>query len=390
MWLQNSNIRTVFLLFSVFALTLWLVACGGHGGGSSSDTSGSGSAVGGTGSVAVTFTDAPSSDFDEINVTVTRIQLLSDDGGHVTIFEGNKTFNLLQLSEVSQFFAIADGVPPGPWVKVRLTLDDLELVRKNDQGEVIETFHPHLPGNGKLDLNPRTMFFVVPGGTLLIEIDMHAKKSILAVGTGSGKYQFRPVVFVNILEPDALGKIIRLEGTVDGEPGDDEFKLCLNSDPELCVEVHVGPGTAVFDGNADPIPFANLSVDDNVIVYARSRPDDGSPADDPDDDAENDFDVDALVVEVDNSGTFVALTGTADDAPVMDMFPFIIDPAQAGIDAGTTVQVQLQAATQIYSKEGDALDASAIAADVTGTASGVLSSSTSLKSTILILDTSTP
>jgi hypothetical protein len=390
MWVHNnSSIRARFLLFSFFVLMLSLVACGGHSGGGSSDTSGSGSTVGGTGSVAVTFTDAPGSDFDEINVTVTRIQLLSDDGGHVTIFEGNKTFDLLQLSEVSQFFAIADGVPPGPWVKVRLTLDDLELVRKDDQGDVIETFHPHLPGNGKLDLNPRTMFFVVPGGTLLIEIDMDAKNSIHVVGTGNNKYQFRSVVFVNILEPGALGKIIRLEGTV-AELGDNEFKLCLNDDPGLCVEVHMGAGTVIFDGNADPIPFANLSAEDNVVVYARSRPDDGSPADDPDDDAENDFDVDALVVEVDNSGTFVALTGTADDAPVMDMFPFIIDPAQAGIDAGTTVQVQLQAATQIYSKEGDALDASAIAADVTGTASGVLSGAAALKSTIVILDTSTP
>ncbi len=386
MWIQNNRIRTGFSLFLVFGVALWLVACGGSGGGGGANVSDSVSS--GTGTVAVAITDAPGSDFDEINVTVTRIQLLSD-ADQVTIFEGNETFNLLQLSEVSQFFVIADGVPPGPWAKVRLTLSDLELVRKNDQGDVIETFHPHLPGNGKLDLNPRTMFFVTPGGTLLIEIDMDAKNSILAVGTGNGKYQFRPVVFVNILEPGALGKIIRLEGTVDGEPGDDEFKLCLTSDPGLCVEVHVGAGTAIFDGNADAIPFANLVADDNVIVYARFRPDD-SPADDPDDDAENDFDVDALVVEVDNSGTFVALTGTADGAPVSDIFPFIIDPAQAGLDAGTTVQVQLQATTPIFSKEGDVLDANAIAVGVMGTASGVLSGGTSLKSTIVILDTSTP
>jgi hypothetical protein len=100
--------------------------------------------------------------------------------------------------------------------------------------------------------------------------------------------------------------------------------------------------------------------------------------------------VDALVVEVGPAGTFVALTGTADAAPVSDIFPFIIDPAQEGLDAGTTVQVQLQATTPIFSKEGDVLDASAIAVGVMGTASGVLSGGTSLKSTIVILDTSTP
>ncbi len=63
------------------------------------------------------------------------------------------------------------------------------------------------------------------------------------------------------------------------------------------------------------------------------------------------------------------------------IFPFIIDPAQAGLDAGTTVQVELQAMTRIFSKEGNVLDASAIAAGVKGAA---------LKSTILILDTAAP
>lgn len=393
MWAQNSSIRAGFFLFLVFALGLWLAACGGSGtGGGSASISGSS----GTGTVAVTITDAPGSEFDEINVTVTRIQLLSDDG-QVTIFEGSKTFNLLQLSEVSQFFVVADGVPPGPWTKIRLTLSDLELVRKDDQGNVVETFHPHLPGNGKLDLNPRMAFFVVPGGTILVEIDMDAKNSIhiVSTGTASGKYQFRPVVFVRILEGNALGKIMRLQGTV-AELGDDEFKLCLaesdlqNGDSPFCVEIHSGAGTAVFDAQADPIAFGDLNEGDHVIVYARFRPDDGNAVDDDDDDQENDFDVDALVVEVGPAGNFVALTGTADAAPVSDIFPFIIDPAQAGLDAGTAVQVQLQSTTPIFSKEGDVLDANAIAVGVMGTASGVLSGGTALKSTIVILNTSTP
>jgi hypothetical protein len=387
MWILTSRIRAVSLLFSAFALAFWLSACGnGNGGGSGVASE---SASGGTGSVAVLITDAPDSEFDEINVTATRIELLSE-AGRVTIFEGEKTFNLLELSEVSKFFVLAEGVPAGPYDKVRMTLSDLELVRKNDQGDVIETFHPKLPGNGKLDLNPRMPFLVEAGAILLLEIDMDAKKSIHIVATASDKYQFRPVVFVRILDSSVLGKIIRLEGTVDGAPGDDEFKLCLNGDAGLCVEVHVDAGTALFDDQADPIGFDALGDGDSVIVYARFRPDNGSPPDDPDDGAENDFDVDALVIEVGAPGTFVALTGTAVAAPVSNMFTFTIDPAQAGLDAGADVQVELQTATRIFSKEGDALDAGAITADVMGTASGVLSNGTALKSTIIILDTSTP
>jgi len=32
--------------------------------------------------------------------------------------------------------------------------------------------HPRLPGNGKMDLNPRGMFEVIGGETLIIELDM--------------------------------------------------------------------------------------------------------------------------------------------------------------------------------------------------------------------------
>lgn len=381
MWVPTSRVRAVSLLFSVFALAFWLSGCGKGGGGSGGVASES--ASGGTGSVAVLITDAPDSEFDEINVTTTFIELLSETG-RVPIFEGEETFNLLELSEVSKFFVLAEGVPAGPYGKVRMTLSDLELVRKNDQGEVIETFHPKLPGNGKLDLNPRMSFFVEAGATLLLEIDMDAKKSIHIVGTASDKYQFRPVVFVRILDSSVLGKIIRLEGTVDGAPGDDEFKLCLNGDAGLCVEVHVDADTALFDDQANPIDFGDLGDGDPVIVYARFRPDDGSPADD----AENDFDVDALVIEV--NGTFVALTGTASTVPMSNMFTLTLDRDQAGLTAGTDVQVELQAATRIFSKEGDVLDANDITADMMGTASGVLSSGTALKSTIIILDTTTP
>ncbi len=385
MWLLTSRTRAFSLLCSVFALALWLSACG-NGGGSSPAP---GSASGGNGSVAVLMTDGPDSEFDEINVSVTRIELLSE-AGRVTIFEGERTFDLLRLSEVSNFFVLAEGVPAGPYNKIRMTLGDLELVRKNDQGDVIETFHPKLPGNRKLDLNPRMPFSVVAGATLSLEIDMDAKKSIHIVGTGADKYQFRPVVFVRILDASVPGKIMRLEGMVDGAPNGDAFKLCLGDGASLCVEVHVDGDTALFNDQAIAIGLDGLGDGDSVVVYARFRPDDDSPANDADDDTEDDFDVDALVVEVGPPGTFVALTGTASDVATNNIFPFVIDPAQAGLDAGTTVQVELQAATRIFSKEADVLDASAIADGVTGTASGLLSMGTALKSTIVILDTSTP
>ncbi|MEN8760985.1 MAG: DUF4382 domain-containing protein, partial [Thiogranum sp.] len=112
-------------IFSV--LGLLFVACGGGGGGSSSFVSGS------TGAVAIAMTDGAAEEFDEINVTVVRIELLSERG-HVTLYEGSKTFNLLELADESRLFAIRNEVPAGHYSKIRLTITEIELVRKDVNG----------------------------------------------------------------------------------------------------------------------------------------------------------------------------------------------------------------------------------------------------------------
>ena len=115
------------LLGGVYALVaLLVVACGGGSGGSSAVS-------GGTGSVAIAMTDGAAEDFDEINVTVVKIELLSDSG-RVTIYEGDKTFNLLDLADKAELFAIRDGVPAGRYSKIRLTLTKIELVKKDADG----------------------------------------------------------------------------------------------------------------------------------------------------------------------------------------------------------------------------------------------------------------
>jgi ABC-type glycerol-3-phosphate transport system substrate-binding protein len=76
-----GRISACFLLLAAAFLT---AGCGGGG----SSGSGSSAAPAGTGSVAILLTDAPSDEFAEINMRVVRAELLSDSGGHVTIFDG--------------------------------------------------------------------------------------------------------------------------------------------------------------------------------------------------------------------------------------------------------------------------------------------------------------
>ena len=166
--LTMINSISVTRLLTIFFLSLVFTVLAGCSSGGSTDTSNTAS---GPGSVALLLTDAPSDDFDEINITVIKAELMSDHG-RVTIFQGEDTFNLLDLTD-ARIFAIREGIPGGTYNKIRLTLKDngIELVDYNDTDSPLDdaVYYPKLPGNNKLDLNPRGSFKVVAGTTLVIQ-----------------------------------------------------------------------------------------------------------------------------------------------------------------------------------------------------------------------------
>ena len=98
-----------------------------------------------------------------------------------------------------------------------LTLKDIELVDYNGSNRPKDylTYHPKLPGKGKLDLNSRSNFTVVAGGTLAIQIDMDANKSIHIVKKGKqDEYNFRPVVFIDIVTDAFKERLVKLHGDI--------------------------------------------------------------------------------------------------------------------------------------------------------------------------------
>ena len=412
------------LLGGVYALVaLLVVACGGGSG-----SGGSSAVSGGTGSVAIAMTDGAAEDFDEINVSVVKIELLSDSG-RVTIYEGSKTFNLLDLADKAELFAIRDGVPAGRYSKIRLTLTEIELVKKDADGNVIESEYPKLPGNGKLDLNPRGDFTVYSGQTLVVQIDMDANKSIHIHGTGSGKYQFRPVVFVDVITEAPFGKLVRLHGVIDDIDRDDrEFKLCetdvpvrLRDDEEDyqtrgCIQVDVVRATSIFDADGQPARFRDLVEGEEATVYGRFRREDDSHDRDEDDDNDidvashddgardgdddrdddrnhhemDDLELVAEIIELGVEGTFQQLDGVAESVvDADDRFTMSIDSGQ-GFVAGSEVAVQLQQGTKIINRHGETLGAGAIEPGIQMMVDGVLDISVEpdvLFAALIVIDT---
>jgi len=291
------------LLVALFAFSTILVSCGGgSGGGSDSvvDTAGN-LATGDKGTVTLLVTDAPSDDFKEINMTVLKAELLCDSGNQV-LFSGVKEFDLLQLTDVTEVFSVSE-VTTGFCSKIRLKVAKIQLVPKDSSKPIT---YAKVLGNGKVDLKPKKPFYVGPWTGIQLDID--AKKSIHI--KGKEDYNFRPVVFIKIIQGKYDTKLVRQRGTIENLNGD-EFDLCLieaevqpvakhqdddssDDDSANCVRVDTAEAPAsIFDDFANLIDVDELIEGSIATVVGRfsfypSKSDDKSSDDKSSDDKSSD------------------------------------------------------------------------------------------------------
>lgn len=393
-----------------------LGACGGGGDSTSTSsvppttsTPGNGGTTGtvpGTGTVAVLLTDAPTDAFCQILATVARIDLLGS-GTSVTVFPGTVTVDLLAMRNYADFFAVEAAVPVGTYDKMRMTLSDLALVECDDAGvpEPASGWeHPKLPGNGKLDLNPRGSFEVVGGETMIAQLDLDMDKSLHLHQTGNGKWQFRPVIFVTIA-PDQT-RLVRVFGQVR-DLGTTTFGLCplapvssMDQDPmdgghtngggdtDECLDVFTDGSTGVFDASGTPVGLDSVVNGDLLTAVGfLSRYDDGD-----EDSHLDDLRLDAVVLELGPLGTFERIAGTVISAPGHnDIFVFgrYLVPMPV-LDATNAIDVLLQSGTRIFAiGSSTELTSAALQPGTTGEVDGVTDPATAggpLRSSLIVLD----
>jgi hypothetical protein len=375
-----------------------LSACGGG------SNDGDGGATGGgdpptltTGTVAVLLTDAPTDAFCHIYATVEGIDLLGDAGRTDTVFEGPRTVDLLALRNYTDVFSIDTAVGIGTYEKVRMTLSDLALVECNDAGVAEDSNlweHPRLPGNGKMDLNPRGTFEVIGGETLVIELDMDMNKSLHVHQTGNGRWQFRPVIFVTI-RPDDM-KLVRVFGEVNNL-GVNAFELCpiepvssVGPGTDMmgtgdCIDVATDASTGIFDETGSPVGLSAVANDDLLTAIGFL-----SLHDDMDGDTRmDDLLLNAVVLELGPNDTFARIRGAVVGAPGNnDLFEFDsapLDPLAGRFD------VLLQSGTRVFALgSNDELTSAALQPGTEGEVDGVftdpLTSGEPLKSSLIVLD----
>jgi len=219
------------LIISLFCLAgvVALISCSSGGTDAGSSSSPSSATTVGTGTVGLLLTDKPAdpSLFESINAYIERAELLgSDDNGRVELYTGPTK---------------------------------------------------------KFDLLVRGCFTVSAGETVTIQLDLDGGNSIHIVGNNKG-FNFRPVVFVDVLDADFEPRLVRLEGEIARiDDVQSAFLLCdavpvQHAHSLGCVNVHLGPDAAFFDNEefaGAPRPLTDLLADDKlgkrVTVVGRAR-----------------------------------------------------------------------------------------------------------------------
>lgn len=323
-------IKTIKNEYRILALICAAFAISACGGGSTTEPSQTGSSTSETGTVGLLFTDAPTDDFESIFLNVREAVLIGGDEQQHFLFQGSEPIDLLNLTNFNEPIVFGE-VQAGTYTKLRLLIDDLELV-PNDGGPSI---FPRLPANGKIDLLQSDGFEILPGRTLMIEVDMDANKSIKVTGAGnSNNYNFRPVVKVKVMSGGSDDKLTRLEGSVREVSSlvDRRFVVCDIDSPDFCVTVALDANAGIFDALGLDTGFDTLLEGDIVVVI-------GAYETDPD------ILLNAVVLEI--GGTAEQVKGNVVSNPANDQFLIVVD--QNG-----DLVVELQDGTKVFDVTGPA------------------------------------
>ena len=265
-------------------LVILAVSCGGGGG----DSGGSGST--GTGTMNLSLTDASTTDYQAIYVTIKQVEVHKDGGaGWEVVSTPNKTYNLLDLvNGAREQLALAE-LASGHYTQMRLILKDTP----DDSINILSRKHPY--ANYFIDNSYQSFELKIPSGfqtgikivkgfdinankTTELILDFDAARSIVKAGS-SGQWLLKPTVKVletkecsiisgNAGEPGALvsAQVYNPATLPEKEENKVEVKAATVTDASGNYKLFLEPGTYTLVGYKEG--FLVFYKKDEKIVIA--------------------------------------------------------------------------------------------------------------------------
>ncbi|MBD3649130.1 MAG: DUF4382 domain-containing protein, partial [Pseudomonadales bacterium] len=344
-----KSVKTIALIAA--ALLFALTACS-DGGSADQETDPA------FGTMTLLVTDAESDRFNEILVSIEQVVLIADgddedgddgEGHQEVLLDEPVTLNLRELTDFSEFLAEAE-VEAGTYSKLRLVVDSIELNEVDENGNIVDSQTINVP-SGKIDLNPRQPFIVNEGDEQVVMIDFDADNSFKVTATGSGDFNFRPVVFIKIIgdgDDSVPGRLIRQHGQVTSLNNEEsEFELCaLDSisagdtdflDPDECVDVEFDESTSFYIDGVTPASDADMVENDNVTVIGRV------------DNGEDGLEVTAITIVIGPADSITQVKGVMATTVTDGMFDLTTDDNQGFAE---TLSIELQENAIVFERHG--------------------------------------
>lgn len=244
------------------------------------------SSDGDDGNFSLGLTDAPTQEFNAVNIRVTGVEIQPADGERLSFdFDEPETINLLDYQNGESVALLEDeDVPAGDYEWMRLMLDTDNLTVEDSEGE--KTLF--IPSGEQTGLKT-SGFTVAEGSNTDYTIDFDARKSIVdpqGSNPENADYFLVPVLrLVDDLET----------GAISGEIGSNLVEDCENNGGS--VYVYEGADATVDDLGSDNEPLTIATVDEtNDFAYAAAFLEQGDytlshtcDADDNEDDEDLEF-----------------------------------------------------------------------------------------------------
>ena len=263
--------------------------------------------------------------------------------------------DLLDLRDQDAIVTVKDNIPAGHYSKIRLRVADIQVIGGEDTPCSADDIEIMLP-SGKIDLNPKGGFEVVPGGTIAIRLDIDCDKSIQLHPTGKyGKCIFRPVVFVEVDTLDAIDDCPRVtKGIIETIEDDDTAFTLLLGEGRGPLTVVLADGVVIFGENGMPATADQLEP--GQLVHVRGQLD-------------NDGNLQASVIVI---GRVVLIKGMV-ATPYDDEGLFTLNLMPPHAFAGDTVAVDVSDDTLVLTACDQMADATDIQAGMMARVVGKLS-----------------